>query len=191
MKKITILIPVILFIIFSCNNEKPQNELLTNIKKKEKSIDEAISNKTVKRDQVRSLLRMYDKAYMENPKDTAMASYLMKGGEIALHYNLFKRSINFFDAVEISFPNTKHYPMAVFMKAFVYEELKDSAMARAYYEKFIKENPDHELVDDAQISIENLGKSLEEIVQEFENQKSPEEKKAKEEKKKKKIDGGF
>ena len=128
---------------------------------------------------------------MDNPKDTAMASYLMKGGELALNYNLLKRALNYFDAVENSFKNTSHYPMAVFMKAFVYEEAKDTALARKYYEKFIKENPDHDLVGDAETSIENLGKTLEEIVQEFESQRTPDQKANKESKKKKKIDGGF
>jgi tetratricopeptide (TPR) repeat protein len=199
MKNLTLLISLLILIISaSCSNEKmnqkdekSQENLKAKVIEKEKTIGEAISNKKVKIEQIRTLLKMYDKLYMANPKDTAMATYLMKGGELALHYNLLKRALNYFDAVEISFEDSRHYPMAVFMKAFVYEEAKDTALARVYYEKFIRENPDHELVDDAETSIENLGKTLEEIVQEFESQRTPEQQNAKIEKKKKKIDGGF
>jgi tetratricopeptide (TPR) repeat protein len=198
MKKLLLLIPVLFLLISSCSNKQnssvntdQKEDLQAKVIAKEKEIGEAISEKKINVNQVRSLLQMYDKLYMNNPKDTATASYLMKGGELALHYNLYKRSINYFDAVEIGFEKSRHYPMAIFMKAFVYEEVNDTAMARKYYEKFINENPEHELVDDAETSIENLGKTLEEIVQEFESQRTPEQQKAKEEKKKKKIDGGF
>jgi hypothetical protein len=168
MKHFKIIIPALLIAFISCSTEKKQKEdIFTRIEKKEKEINNAISQKTIKLDQVRSLFKLYDKAFMDNPKDTILAKHFMKGGELAMHNNLHKRAISFFDVVETEFSNTSHYPMAVFMKAFVFEEAKDTAMARKYYEHFIKENPNHELVDDAQISIKNLGKSLEEILKEF------------------------
>lgn len=191
MKLFTFIIPVLFVVFISCNNEKKQkSDIIIKIEEKEKAINKAIEKSTINPNQVKSLLRLYDKAFMDNPKDTTLAKHFMKGGELALHNNLYKRAINFFDVVENEFSNTSHYPMAVFMKAFVYEEVDDSMMARKYYERFIKENPNHELVDDAQISIQNLGKSLEEILQEYNKEvqtKGIERKKDNTEK----MDGGF
>ncbi|PLX25043.1 MAG: hypothetical protein C0599_01275, partial [Salinivirgaceae bacterium] len=88
MKKLTLLIPVLILVIASCSNDKKsqsdlkeKEEFKTQVIQKEKSIGVAISNKKIKTEEIRTLLKMYDKLYMDNPKDTAMASYLMKGGE--------------------------------------------------------------------------------------------------------------
>jgi hypothetical protein len=40
--------------------------------------------------------------------------------------------------------------------------------AKAIYEQFLQRYPDHDFADDAQISIENLGKSPEELIRIFE-----------------------
>ena len=188
MRQLKILIPVLLIIMIACSNESPKKDIVAKIDKNEKALNEAISGKNLNKTQISSLLRLYDEYHMEFPKDTSGATYLMRGGEIALHYNYYKRAIGFFDAVEINFENSRHYPMAVFMKAFVFDQVNDTASARKYYQKFIRENPDHELVEDAEISIENLGKTLEEILQEFEEEKAQ----RKEQKEKpKQMDEGF
>ena len=56
-----------------------------------------------------------------------------------------------------------------FLKAFIYDNnLKDIKKARTAYSDFIQKYPKHELTDDAMISMDNLGKTPEQIVKEFE-----------------------
>jgi TolA-binding protein len=57
----------------------------------------------------------------------------------------------------------------MFLKAFVYEDqLHDLNKAKKYYEEFLEKYPDSDFADDARISLQNLGKSPEELIKEFE-----------------------
>jgi outer membrane protein assembly factor BamD (BamD/ComL family) len=54
----------------------------------------------------------------------------------------------------------------MFMQAYVYENsLQDYGKAKTVYTEFIRKYPESELVEDARISIRNLGKSPEEILE--------------------------
>ena len=60
-------------------------------------------------------------------------------------------------------------PECYFLKGFVYENnIKDIKQARIAYTEFITKFPNHDLRDDAEISMKNLGKTPEQIVREFE-----------------------
>ena len=55
------------------------------------------------------------------------------------------------------------------LKAFILEDnMKNIEAARTEYEKFIENHPDHHFVDDAKFSLNNLGKTNEEIQAELE-----------------------
>lgn len=57
-------------------------------------------------------------------------------------------------------------PKALFYEAFLYETmLNDTAKARQYYEDFLQYYPEHELAKDARLSLQNLGKSPEEVIE--------------------------
>ena len=48
------------------------------------------------------------------------------------------------------------------------DQLKNLVEAQKYYHQFIAEFPEHNLIDDATFSLQNLGKSDEDIIREFE-----------------------
>ncbi|MEN3041430.1 MAG: tetratricopeptide repeat protein [Bacteroidia bacterium] len=59
-------------------------------------------------------------------------------------------------------------PKALFYEAFLYETmLNDTAKARQRYEDFLQYYPDHELARDARLSIQNLGRSPSELMQQI------------------------
>ncbi len=59
-------------------------------------------------------------------------------------------------------------PEALFFQAFIYEnQLNDTTAAREAYERFLAYYPDHRLSEQARQAIKLLGKSPEEVIQEF------------------------
>lgn len=162
-----LLATIIITAITSCQQKTEKSEIIDKIQQQEENYSQAINQGRNSKNIVKPLLKLYENYYRNFPKDTVAAAYLMKGGQTAMHSNMNQKAIRFFDAVETGFSNTSHYPMAIFMKGFVYDNAGDTTKARLYYKKFINEYPDHKLAKDAHISIENLGKSLDEIVKNF------------------------
>lgn len=158
-------------LINSCEQPTEQQKLANEINLQEKKIGEQLSQRQLSKTEIKSLLNLYESYYKAYPTDTLSANFLMKAGQNAMSHNMMGKAINFFDCVEKQYIQTSHYPMAVFMKGFVYDQLGDTTKARKCYLRFIEKNPNHKLADDARISIKNLGKSLEEIVKSFEAQK--------------------
>lgn len=147
------------------------DNLLAEIKKRE----EAIREDTIKMDKLKAkeLMDAYA-AFQEkfNNRDKS-AEYLFKAGELAMGLNLTALSIKYLDKVYNEYPKYEKRPYALFLKAFVLENQANSYdEARKNYELFIQQYPGHEMADDAEYSIKNMGKSPEELIREFEIQDS-------------------
>ena len=57
----------------------------------------------------------------------------------------------------------------MFLQAFVYENhVGDLSNAREKYIEFIQKYPEKDFADDAEICLQNLGKTPEELIREFE-----------------------
>lgn len=107
------------------------------------------------------------------PDDSLAVEYLFKGAEFCLNLGEGERSIELYDRVIREYPEFRKVPECLFLKAYVYENyMGDLESARAYYSEFLGKYPDNEFADDARISIQNLGKSPEELIQQFEEQQS-------------------
>lgn len=111
-------------------------------------------------------------AYADNyPEDSMAAEYLFKGAEFCLSMELGQRSIDLYDRVILEYPDFRKAPECLFLKGYVYENyLGNLEEARMIYELFLQKYPDNDFADDARISIENLGKSPEELIKQFEEQ---------------------
>lgn len=136
-----------------------------------KDIEEKLKQQPAQPDVAKldELLALYTGFADMYPQDTAAAMYLYRAvnlsmgmgqGEVAM--KLINRSIN-------EYPNSPRLAETVFLKAYVYENLLGKlGSASEIYRDFIHRFPDHELADDAQTAIQNMGKSPDELVEEFE-----------------------
>lgn len=152
-------------VITSCKS--PRDKDLSGIKK----LETELSKETAKPDKAKldNLLSLYIDFADKYPADSAAPLYLyrainlsmgMAEGETAM--KLIDRSIN-------QFPKSKRYPEIVFLKAYVYENmLNEYGKAMTIYRDFAVRFPDHELADDAVAAVQNMGKTPEELVREFE-----------------------
>jgi tetratricopeptide (TPR) repeat protein len=121
------------------------------------------------------LIVHYDKYATANPEDEQAPSFLFKAGDLAMGMNQSAEAIRYFDRVYSDYPDFEKAPYAYFLKGFVLEnQLGDIQNAEAIYKDFLAKYPDHTMAESAQFALNNLGKSPEELIREFEaKQASP------------------
>ncbi len=116
-----------------------------------------------------ALVKNYDMYATENPDDENAAEYLFKAGEMSASLNKGKEAVAFFDRVCNDYPDYERAAYALFMKGFTLENyVGDMGAAKTVYEDFIDKYPDHPMSESAKFSIQNLGKSPEDLIKEFE-----------------------
>lgn len=102
------------------------------------------------------------------PNSEKSPEYLFSAAQTAKLLQTYEKCISLFDWVIEKYPNHPKAENACFMKGFLFDsDLKDTAVARKFYAEFIAKYPKSEFVDDAQILIQNLGKSEEQILEEI------------------------
>ncbi len=77
-----------------------------------------------------------------------------------------KKAVTYYQKLYDEFPKNEKAAKALFMAAFIMaNELNQLDGARSSYQTFIDKFPNHELVSQAKIELENLGKTPEEMLQ--------------------------
>ncbi len=108
----------------------------------------------------------YMKTYKEDPKNSEL---LFKTAEVFNGLKQYNYAIRRFQQVFLLYPKSAKAGESIFICGFIYDgNLQDYDEAEYYYRKFIKAYPNHPLAKDAKISLDNLGKTPEEMVREFE-----------------------
>jgi len=170
MKKYSAILIAIIsaMIIISCGGPSKDKEV-NKIKELEKKKAVAEKSGIINREKAAELITAYKEFADKFPKDTASGTYLFKGAQLYMNMNNGKEAIECFDRIIKDFPTHGKVPDCIFLKGFVYEtQLHDLVKAKQSYQEFLKKYPKSDLADDAQASINNLGKSPEELVKEFE-----------------------
>lgn len=121
------------------------------------------------------LMEAYAMYASGHPDDTHSPEYMFKAGELAMGLNRSLDALKYFSITYGRYVNFEKRPYALFLKAFVLEnQVKDYDQATQTYKTFIEEYPDHPMRDDAEYSIQNMGKSPEELIKEFESRQGEE-----------------
>ncbi|MDT8392437.1 MAG: tetratricopeptide repeat protein [Bacteroidales bacterium] len=125
------------------------------------------------REKAIELVDMYVAYADQYPDDSMAVEYLFKGAEFSLNLGEGHRSIELYDRVMMEYPDFRKVPECMFLKGYVYENyLGELEEAEMIYKLFMEKYPDNEFADDAEISIQNLGKSPEELIKQFEEQQA-------------------
>jgi len=83
-----------------------------------------------------------------------------------------KQAIGMFDLYRSMYPNDVKSAMCLFFTAYIYENmLRNLDKAQELYILFIEKYPHHDFANDAQMALNNLGKTPEQMVKEFEKKK--------------------
>ncbi len=164
-----ILCAVMLLPVSSCKQKTGQNAVLREeIRKMEETL--SANAMTLETKSAFELLDKYESYVNHYPQDTSAGTYLFKAGELAMAVKAPKQALFYLQKLQQNYPRHPQVPYSIFLQAFIYEtQVNDLAKAREYYEQFIARYPDHPLTDDARVSIDMLGKDLNEVIKSFEN----------------------
>ena len=76
----------------------------------------------------------------------------------------FAGAIQSYQEIVTRFPRSPEAPQCQFMVGYLYaNHMKNNEMARAAYQTFIKNYPEHELIKDAQWELDHLGQDVNDI----------------------------
>jgi len=115
-----------------------------------------------------TLVRSYAKFYQLSEKDSLGVDMLFKAGEVSMGIGQGNLAVKYFRTITEDHSDFHKAPEALFLSGFCEENLnKDTAQARYFYETFIAGFPNHKLAEDAQFSIQNMGKSDEDLIKMF------------------------
>jgi outer membrane protein assembly factor BamD (BamD/ComL family) len=121
-------------------------------------------------EKARNIIALYSDYAMKYPSDTLSPGFLFKAGDMSSKINETAKAIELFGALTKAYPDHPNASYALFLQGFIYEnQIGDPAKAKPYYEQFLSMYPDHQLAQDVAFSLENLGKTPEELIREFEN----------------------
>lgn len=152
-----------------CKHEKTEQEkLYDEITAKE---SELYKDKTeaIDKDKAIEMVRLYAEYADKYATDTLAPEYLFRAAEISENANQPNNAITYLTRIEESYKDYRNYPVCIFKKAYIYENLlKNQEKAREYYEKFIAAYPDHELAEAANSSLMFVGMSDEDLIKVFE-----------------------
>ena len=103
------------------------------------------------------------------PDDSLAPEYLYSAAELANGLLQRTRAIELFAKNNQQYPLSKKAPVCLFFQGFIYEtQLNDLPKAKELYSEFLQKFPDHQLTKDVKFSLDNLGKSPEELIKQFE-----------------------
>jgi TolA-binding protein len=108
--------------------------------------------------------------YADSHKDSPDApDYLYRAADLSLNINKSKESLDLYNRIIYQYPDYKKAPECLFLVGYIYENyFQQLGKAKEIYESFLAKYPNHDFADDARISIENMGKSPEELIRSFE-----------------------
>ncbi|MCB0642604.1 MAG: tetratricopeptide repeat protein [Phaeodactylibacter sp.] len=164
---------------FPDNEQTPilRDSFLTNALELEKQIDtlkyEIFNEKTGKIEyrQAQDYIGVCEVYGLILPDAPLAPEYLHEAGKIAGYIQSHKKAMELYEWVYTKYPKSEKAPLALFMMGFTLQnELNDPDAAKPLYEEFLKKYPDHDFADDTQFLLSNMGKSDEEIIQNFEQQ---------------------
>jgi outer membrane protein assembly factor BamD (BamD/ComL family) len=166
MKNIKLLgILILLVSIVSC---KPNSGTLTKqIKEGEKALYTS-GNPIPDKTKVKEMMDLYIKFVDNFPKDSLAPVYLFSAANLAMNTNQNDNAITLLDRIIKDYASYPKLPEAYFLKAFIYDNnIKNINKAREAYTDFLQKFPKNDLAGDAAISLNNLGKTPEQIINEF------------------------
>ncbi|MBQ21144.1 MAG: hypothetical protein CMD31_10340 [Flavobacteriales bacterium] len=155
-------------------NEEVKDTIVDTIEERIALIDNyslILANDTtgVHREVAEKLLLAYEDFLKHHSFESISKEYQFRAGELAKAINKPHLAIKHLNGLLERDPDHERAPLALFYKAtIVGDMLNEDENAKMLYQEFIDKYPDHPLAESAKESIKLQGKSLDEIVKEFE-----------------------
>jgi len=120
-----------------------------------------------------SLVKFYSEFADHYREDPVCAEFLFKAGDISSNLNAPQPAIEFYKRITEQYPQYEKAPLSLFLQGFIYEnQMNDTASAAKIYRQVINKYPGTQVASDAEASIMHLGKTPEQLIQEFEQKQA-------------------
>jgi outer membrane protein assembly factor BamD (BamD/ComL family) len=171
-----IIVATLIVIFSSCKNETKNIEIADSKEALEHQVDSVErllysyeAGSLASNQAAAKIVKLYNQLATDFPDDPKAPEYLFKAGEVSMGINMDFDAIGYFQRLERDYPKFNKAPHALFLQAFIWDnKLNDDGKAEFIYKQFLEKYPLHEMAKDAQFSLDNLGKSDEELIKEFE-----------------------
>lgn len=172
-----IFVSFLLIFTVACNNENqkveqkaatiidPKIELTNQINRLEGEM-----HRSVQIDNVTAglALQAYSEYATNYPDDTLSPDYLFKSGEIATAIKQYPQALATYKKIVEKYPNYKLVQESLFLQASLLDNyLNEDIKAKIVYEQLISMYPNGSYSADAKAAINNLGKTDEQLIKEF------------------------
>jgi tetratricopeptide (TPR) repeat protein len=139
------------------------------ISKQENALLEAAKGGKIDSIAVNNLLAAYEAFADKYPGDTTAANFLFKAADFYRYMGKPLKSIGIYEKIYHNYPNFDKRPYALFLQGFMFEnEVGNTEAAKIKYREFLKAFPEHAIAKDVKLTLENLGKTPEQLLAEFE-----------------------
>ncbi len=109
---------------------------------------------------------------MANPNNEQSPTFLKLAAEVVNSVKVYPRAIQFYDWIIAKFPDSNEAPQALFMKGFTLDDgMRKKQAAKPVYEEFLRKYPKNDFADDTKFLLDNITKTDEEIIKQFEEKK--------------------
>lgn len=164
--RLTVVVTALLFLA-SCGAKMKWEA--DKISKQENALLEAAKGGKVDSTAVSNLLAAYEAFADKYPGDTTAANFLFKAADFYRYMGKPLKSIGIYEKIYNNYPDFEKRPYALFLQGFMFEnEVGNVDAAKVKYEAFLKEFPEHSIAKDVKLTLENLGKTPEQLMAEFE-----------------------
>ncbi|MFW6019985.1 MAG: tetratricopeptide repeat protein [Bacteroidales bacterium] len=121
------------------------------------------------KDSARLLIDKYVKYAEKNPEDTLALEYMFKAARVEVALGNYKDGLELLTQAEEAYEDEDEIARILLLKGIIFEDnLDNPEKAAENYRKLIDNYPDSEYARDAQHLLDNLGKSLQDMIDEFE-----------------------
>ncbi len=163
-KHYLLLIGFCIILLQACSTKEEKDYSAIKAIEKQLYAKQTIEDLTLAKELIK-LSDAYAKEYKNDPKT---AEILYKSAEVCSGIGQYEHAIRTFQQVYLAYPKFNKAAESMFLCGFIYEtNLNNIQQASYYYKEFILKYPQHALAKDAQACLDNLGKTPEELVKEF------------------------
>lgn len=142
-----------------------RQELIDAIKKTEKELFASIQVDNTKGN---IMIANYIDFANQFPKDTLTPVFLFKAAEVATATGQYPQALEYYKRITDNFKDYKFYVESLYLQAYLLDNfLNNDARAKEVYEQVIQKYPDSNFSKDSKDAINNLGKTDEQLIEEF------------------------
>ncbi|MCX7763450.1 MAG: hypothetical protein N2253_00975 [Bacteroidia bacterium] len=166
-----LLVSKVAFLTIACEPRLPELDEIEELQKNLRILSEKQgANSSAFMTTALELARKEEAFSKKYPNHPSVPGLLIEAAEIyGTHFGDAQKAVSLLRQVDERFRQKSPLaPKALFYEAFLYETmLSDTSKARQRYEDFLRLYPEHELAKDARLSLQNLGKPPEQLLQQI------------------------